>query len=113
MPDTNDDRTHLRRTAESITGAMVREWDAGLETELRTCLAQWRFGDALVVAAELDAREAHGCAGSIVDGEGRYRLTDAWRAQRAAEIVNQYRAAVVPREAKTDRGQRLARLGLR
>lgn len=110
---TTDDRPALRRTARHIAAAMAHEWDPGLRSELRTCIAQWRFGDAVFVADELDARERHGCGGSITDERGVFRLSDQWVEQRCAEILAML--AALPRGAreKIDRDQRFARLGVR
>lgn len=85
--------TRLLRAARSIADAMSRDWDPALEAELRTCIAQWRFGDALLIADELDARERHNARGTVGGAEGRVRLTQAWRDQRAAEIVGLVRSA--------------------
>ena len=109
------ERTHLERTALSIASTMAREWEPGLVAELRTCIAQWRFGDALVIAAELDARERHACRGSVTTEEGRRRLGDAWLFERAAEIVEQAGGTLRARPERTDRATgstRRARLGV-
>ena len=103
----------LMKTARQTAEAMAREWDPGLRKELETCIAQWRFGDAAVIADELDARQRHGADGSLTDPRGRYRLTDEWLDERAAEIVERWRQIRPGRTERTDRGPRLARLGAR
>ena len=103
----------LMRAARHIVAAMAREWDPGLRTELDTCIAQWRFGDAMVIADELDARKRQGCTGSITDAKGRARLTDEWIDERAAEVVRRWREIMPVRPERADRDTRMARLGLR
>lgn len=100
----------LLRTARNIAESMCREWDQGLRTELRTCLLQWRFGDAMILAGELAARELHGCEGTVATSP--FRLTEEWLDQRASEILEQWGALPEPRPARGGRGERLQRYGL-
>ncbi len=113
MAYTDDD--WILRAARDVAFAMRMEWDAGLVREMRTCIAEWRFGDAMLIGAELSARRRHGCEGSVTDPAGRFRMSEAWLEQRAAEIALACGLTLTPpeqREHDEAARARHARLGV-